>query len=339
MELKEKLMQGDVPKVNSNLEDFHGNSIDLLKEPGRDEQTTFSEERSEGQAQGADVSAINGTREDGLPVGLRQSFDKEDSAQGLTLPEDTLSGEDSECISSDDISLPPLPVTPESPLAPSDMEVEEPASSSALALHISGYRMRTGTGGLGKAPESVLPPPTAFTDGYHNKKDTFTSHFERPYPQFKAEPLLTSRGSGEMSTKLHVNVKCPARMPREVHDKALPPSSQAQEISLGTQEKVHADSNVTKTQDRLHAALDVSPGLSSQSDTSRSHQRQVGPQGDRKNSSAEKSVVSLAGQAPHFSRLLSNVTVTEGSPVTLEVEVTGFPEPTLTWWVAYNDKP
>lgn len=142
-----------------------------------------------------------------------------------------------------------------------------------------------------------------------------------------------------MSTKLHVNVKCPARMPREVHDKALPPSSQAQEISLGTQEKVHADSNVTKTQDRLHAALDVSPGLSSQSDTSRSHQRQVGPQGDRKNSSAEKSVVSLAGQAPHFSRLLSNVTVTEGSPVTLEVEVTGFPEPTLTWWVAYNDKP
>lgn len=331
VELKEKLMQGDVPKVNSNLEDFHDNSIDLLKEPGRDEQTTFSEERSEGQAQGADVSAINGTREDGLPVGLRQSFfDKEDSAQGLTLPEDTLSGEESECISSDDISLPPLPVTPESPLAPSDMEVEELASSSALALHISGYRMHTGTGGLGKAPESVLPPPTAFTDGYHNKKDTFTSHFERPYPQFKAEPLLTSRGSGEMST-LHVNVKCPARMPREVHDKALPPSSQAREISLGT-EKVHAESNVTKTQDRLHATLDVSPGLSSQSDTSRSHQRRVGPQGDRKNSSAENSVVSLAGQAPQFSRLLSNVTVTEGSPVTLEVEVTGFPEPTLTWF-------
>lgn len=33
--------------MNSNLEDFHGNSIDLLKEPGGDEQTTFSEERSE----------------------------------------------------------------------------------------------------------------------------------------------------------------------------------------------------------------------------------------------------------------------------------------------------
>ncbi|XP_031226604.1 coiled-coil domain-containing protein 141 isoform X3 [Mastomys coucha] len=331
--LQEHPMQGDVPKMSSNLEDFHDSCIDLLKEPGRDEQTTFNEERNEGQVQGADVLAINGTREDGLSMDLRQtSSDKENSAQGLILPEDTLSGEESECISSDDISLPPLPVSPESPLAPSDMEVEELASSSALALHISGYGMHTGTGGLGKAQESVLAPPIAFTDGCCNKKDTFTSHFERPYPQLKAESSLASRGSVEMSTKLHVNVKCPARMPHEMHDKALQQSSQARESSLEMQEKVHADSNVTKTQDRLHAALDVSPGLSSQSDTSRSHQRQVGPQGDRKNSSAENSVVSLAGQAPHFSRLLSNVTVMEGSPVTLEVEVTGFPEPTLTWF-------
>jgi hypothetical protein len=293
-----------------------------------------------GQVQGADVLAVNGTREDGLPMDLRRtSSDKEDSAQGLILPEDTLSGEESECISSDDISLPPLPVSPESPLAPSDMEVEELTSSSALALHISGYRMHPGTGGLGKAQESALPSPIAFADGGHSKKDTFTSHFERPYPQLKAESSLASRGSAEMSTKLHINVKCPASMPHEVHDKALQQCSQARESTLEMQEKVHADSNVTKTQDRLHAALDVSPGLGSQPDTSESHQRRVGPQGNKKNSSAENSVVSLAGQAPHFSRLLSNVTVMEGSPVTLEVEVTGFPEPTLTWWVAYNDKP
>ncbi|EDL27222.1 mCG142258, isoform CRA_d [Mus musculus] len=340
VELKEKLMQGEVPKMNSDLEDFHDNCIDLLKGPGKDDQKTFSEERNEGQVQGADVLAVNGTREDGLPMDLRRtSSDKEDSAQGLILPEDTLSGEESECISSDDISLPPLPVSPESPLAPSDMEVEELTSSSALALHISGYRMHPGTGGLGKAQESALPSPIAFADGGHSKKDTFTSHFERPYPQLKAESSLASRGSAEMSTKLHINVKCPASMPHEVHDKALQQCSQARESTLEMQEKVHADSNVTKTQDRLHAALDVSPGLGSQPDTSESHQRRVGPQGNKKNSSAENSVVSLAGQAPHFSRLLSNVTVMEGSPVTLEVEVTGFPEPTLTWWVAYNDKP
>lgn len=37
-----------------------------------------------------------------------------------------------------------------------------------------------------------------------------------------------------------------------------------------------------------------------------------------------------------FTRPLSRATVMEGSPVTLEVEVTAQPEPTLTWWVAYN---
>lgn len=277
---------------------------------------------------------INGRLEHGLPMDLRQSLpDNEGGAQGLML-EDMLSGEESECISSDDISLPPLPMSPESPLAPSDMEVEELASSAAPMLHGGGYRTHTGTGILGQSQESVLPPPVAFADGCHNKKDTFTTHLERPYPQCKAGTSLTSKGSVEMSS---VNVKWPTSMPPEVHARALQQGSQARESSLETQEKVHADSNVTKTQDRLHEPPDASsPGLGSQSDTSR---RQAGPQGDRKHSSARNSVVSLAGQGPHFSRLLSNVTVTEGSPVTLEVEVTGFPEPTLTWWVAYNEKP
>lgn len=39
---------------------------------------------------------------------------------------------------------------------------------------------------------------------------------------------------------------------------------------------------------------------------------------------------------PCFTRPLSRATVMGGSPVTLEVEVTGHPEPALTWWVAYN---
>ncbi|XP_040601609.1 coiled-coil domain-containing protein 141 isoform X2 [Mesocricetus auratus] len=324
MELKEKL-KGDVPKMNPELEAFHDNCIDLLKEPMRSEQTPFNE-----KSEGTDTLGINGTQEDELPEDLRQSSpDKEGSAQRLTLLEDMLSGEESECISSDDISLPPLPRSPESPLAPSTMEVEELASSSAMVLHISGYGTHTGTGALGKPQESLLPPPTAFADGCHSKKDTFTSHFERPYTQFQADSSLTPEGSVEMSSKLHTSVKCPTSMPHEVHDRALQQGSQAQESSLETQEKVHADSNVTKTQDRLHDSPDVFLGLGSQSDTSRRH---AGPQGDRKVSSAENSVVSLAGQAPHFSRLLSNVTVTEGSPVTLEVEVTGFPEPTLTWF-------
>ncbi|XP_062496617.1 coiled-coil domain-containing protein 141 isoform X1 [Pezoporus occidentalis] len=66
--------------------------------------------------------------------------------------------------------------------------------------------------------------------------------------------------------------------------------------------------------------------------TTRSCQRQMATREEIKSSSEKNSMASLTGQAPSFSRLLSNKTVTEGSPVTLEVEVTGFPEPTLTWY-------
>ncbi|PKK29484.1 coiled-coil domain containing 141, transcript variant X1 [Columba livia] len=69
-----------------------------------------------------------------------------------------------------------------------------------------------------------------------------------------------------------------------------------------------------------------------QSDTTRSDQRQMVTREEIKSSSEKNSMISLTGQAPNFSQLLSNKTVMEGSPVTLEVEVTGFPEPTLTWY-------
>ncbi|XP_067327346.1 coiled-coil domain-containing protein 141 isoform X7 [Anolis sagrei] len=67
-------------------------------------------------------------------------------------------------------------------------------------------------------------------------------------------------------------------------------------------------------------------------DATRSCQRQMVTREEIKSVSEKNRMVSLSGQAPNFSKLLSNVTVMEGSPVTLEVEVTGFPEPTLTWF-------
>ncbi|XP_048808643.1 coiled-coil domain-containing protein 141 isoform X5 [Lagopus muta] len=64
----------------------------------------------------------------------------------------------------------------------------------------------------------------------------------------------------------------------------------------------------------------------------RSCQRQMVIREEIKSASEKNSMACLTGQAPNFSQLLSNVTVMEGSPVTLEVEVTGIPEPTLTWY-------
>ncbi|KAM5267809.1 coiled-coil domain-containing protein 141 isoform 2-T3 [Hipposideros larvatus] len=332
-ELEEKL-KGDVLKMNLNLEDFHDDCIDLLKEPVRNKQTVFNEEMNKEQATVADISAMDGTRGRGsqLPQDPKQlSSGREGGVQGLLLPSDMLV-EEHECVSPDDISLPPLPESPNSPLALSDMEVEEPASP-ALSLHRSSYRMQEGASGPGEAQESVLSPPPAFADSCSDKRETFASHFERPYPQFKAEPPLTPRGFLEKNTGIcEISAKHTESMSREVHERALQQHPQAQESLLETQAKMHADDNVTKTRDRLHASQDAVSGLGFQTGPSLAYQRQIVSQEEIRSTSAKNSVVSLAGQAPHFSRLLSNVTVVEGSPVTLEVEVTGFPEPTLTWY-------
>uniref|UniRef100_A0A8C0T4N8 Coiled-coil domain containing 141 n=1 Tax=Canis lupus familiaris TaxID=9615 RepID=A0A8C0T4N8_CANLF len=52
-ELEEKLKQGDILKTNVNQEDFHDDFIDLLKEPARNKQTLFNEERNKARAAGA----------------------------------------------------------------------------------------------------------------------------------------------------------------------------------------------------------------------------------------------------------------------------------------------
>ncbi|XP_045662177.1 coiled-coil domain-containing protein 141 isoform X2 [Ursus americanus] len=328
-ELEEKL-KGDILKTNVNLEDFHDDFIDLLKEPARNKQTLFNGERD--KAQGAGVLAISGTGDGQHLRHLKQlPSDREGAVQGRLLPADTLSGEECECVSPDDISLPPLPGSPGSPLALADMEVEERASPS-LSLHMSSHRMQTGASSPGEAQESGIPPPAAFADAC-NKRETFSSHFERPYSQFKAELPLTSQGFLEKSTAFcRISAKHPESMPSEVHERASQQHPQAQGSLLETREKVHVDNNVPKTRDRLHASQDACSGLGFPSGTRRAYQRQMVPQEEMKCTTAKNTAVSLAGQAPNFSRLLSNVTVMEGSPVTLEVEVTGFPEPALTWY-------
>ncbi|XP_036714499.1 coiled-coil domain-containing protein 141 isoform X2 [Balaenoptera musculus] len=285
------------------------------------------------QAKPTDDLVVNEAGEGQLPREVKQLVPgKEGAVQGLLLPVDVLSGEEYECVSPDDVSLPPLPGSPNSLLSPSDMELEAGALPS-LRRHLSGHGTQTGASGPGEAPESGLPPPAAFADACKDKRETFSSHVEKPSPQFQAEPPLTSRGFLEESTDFHrISVKPPESMCSEVHARALHQRPQAQGGLLETPEKTHADNNVTKTRNRLHASQDASSGLGFQPGSSQACQRQMIPREEIKGTSAKNSVVSLAGQAPNFSRLLSNVTVMEGSPVTLEVEVTGFPEPTLTWY-------
>ncbi|XP_074071702.1 LOW QUALITY PROTEIN: coiled-coil domain-containing protein 141 [Macrotis lagotis] len=256
---------------------------------------------------------------------------KEDSPQPLLLSEEGLSGDESECASPDDISLPPLPGSPESNLLQSEVELEELPMQNPQSLHVSSYNLQMKINA--SDPIETYKPSTSDAFFSNCWGEEVSSLDERPLPlspghchKFKADNPLTPL---EFTTIRKIHAESPESMMSKVHETCLQEYHQVHQSMLETQEQLHDNNNFTKTQDRLHANPNAFPGLLFQSDTNRSSQV---TREEIKSTSSKNSRLSLAGQAPNFSRLLSNVTVMEGSPVTLEVEVTGFPEPTLTWY-------
>ncbi|XP_066045943.1 coiled-coil domain-containing protein 141 isoform X6 [Chamaea fasciata] len=132
----------------------------------------------------------------------------------------------------------------------------------------------------------------------------------------KRSNTLSPRGTKQFKEKnilADISVICPAGEDLFSQDTEL--SSSAKEDSLQTE-----------------FLAEETPSGDEYEYATRSCQRQMVTREEIKSSSEKNSMASLTGQAPNFSQLLSNKTVMEGSPVTLEVEVTGFPEPTLTWY-------
>ncbi|KFO86634.1 Coiled-coil domain-containing protein 141, partial [Buceros rhinoceros silvestris] len=273
---------------------------------------------------------------------------KEDSLPTEFLAEEIPSGDEYECISSDDISLPPLSETPESNLLHSETELEEHCCCSSHSLHVSSYslQMQKTTSIKKQMEASDLLTNSAYADATI-RMESSSDLFEKSCisstdsgPEVRAVSPLTCnlQGIPEASTaSCSINAKPVYSMMSEVCKTHLQHLELCKSMSE-TQEQLHDLNNCTKTQDRLHALPDAFTGFVFQSDTTRSCQRQMVTREEIKSSSEKNSMVSLTGQVPNFSQLLSNKTVMEGSPVTLEVEVSGFPEPTLTWWVAYNGK-
>ncbi|XP_077175687.1 coiled-coil domain-containing protein 141 isoform X2 [Paroedura picta] len=269
---------------------------------------------------------------------------KEDSFQAELLAEDGPSGDEYECISPDDISLPPLSETPESNLPHSETELEElPPSSSSPALHVSSYSVQMPINAGSKRMRGESDPLTfsASTDMPGHRKE----HASDQPGRFSSSTLghhLTRKtespfahGSPEMpdaNTVPGMPKAAPAYCMRSGVCETRWQSHEVRRSMPGAQGQLHDRNNFTKTQDRLHASPGAFSGLLFQSDATRSCQRQMVTREEIKSVSEKNSMASLSGQAPNFSKLLSNVTVMEGSPVTLEVEVTGFPEPAVTWY-------
>ncbi|XP_074884438.1 coiled-coil domain-containing protein 141 isoform X3 [Buteo buteo] len=268
---------------------------------------------------------------------------KEDSLQTEFLAEEIPSGDEYECISPDDISLPPLSETPESNLLHSETELEEQCCCSSHSLHVSSYNLQMQkTTSIKKAMEvSDLLTNSAYADATNNRMESPSDQSEKfcisstdSGPKVREVSPLTGslQGISEASTaSCTINAKPLYSMMSEVCKTHLQ-HLELHKSMAETQEQLHDLNNCTKTQDRLHALPDAFSGFVFQSDATRSCQRQMVTQEEIKSSSEKNSMASLTGQVPNFSQLLSNKTVMEGSPVTLEVEVTGFPEPTLTWY-------
>uniref|UniRef100_A0A8B9BIB3 Coiled-coil domain containing 141 n=1 Tax=Anser brachyrhynchus TaxID=132585 RepID=A0A8B9BIB3_9AVES len=268
---------------------------------------------------------------------------KEKSSQTKFLAEEIPSGDEYECISPDDISLPPLSETPESNVLFSETELEEQCCCSSHNPHASSYSLQIQKNTIGKKlmEASDLLTNSAYADATNIRMEIPSDQFEKFYissadsdPKVRAEaPLAYSlRAVSEASTaSCTVNAKPVYSMRSEVCKTHLQHLELCKSMAEA-QEQLHDLNNCTKTQDRLHALPDAFSGFMFQSDATRSCQRQMVTREEIKSASEKNSMASLTGQAPNFSQLLSNVTVMEGSPVTLEVEVTGFPEPTLTWY-------
>ncbi|XP_073433568.1 coiled-coil domain-containing protein 141 [Dendrobates tinctorius] len=289
-----------------------------------------------------EISISNETGETiDLPVTPKDgSIQVDTDLQPELLAEEAVSGDEYECISPDDISLPPLAETPESNLPQSETEQDEQPCYSSHSMHVSSYSMQMHINPSGKrvTDSSDFLTPVAYTDMSSHRKEKTSSYTERfysPTAGYKAESPFSHYSTIVNETR-HSLSSSPAKskpnyqMMNEVHETHLQRSSVYE--STEKTEQLHASDNTARTKDRVHATPDEFSGLMFQLDPAKSCQRHMGTQEAIRSFSEKQNSVSLAGQNPAFSKHPQNVTVKEGSPVTLEVEVSGHPEPTLTWY-------
>ncbi|XP_067843753.1 coiled-coil domain-containing protein 141 isoform X2 [Heptranchias perlo] len=279
--------------------------------------------------------------------------------------DETLSVEEYECMSPDDISLPPLPETPESNILHSETEVDKMSRLSSHSLHAGSYsgqpQMQTSCSRMTDNSDLLAPVATADKVN-HSRPQVYSGSECHPssHPNLSTEPCTKYR-SGSSSFN-HSPLSIPAsnivsstlshilKSQTVTNSSACDSICEVHETQLQTYD-VHE--SVTETQESLHGSN--SGRFRKEMDSNRnslhaSPEPLTAPLGVHKSvhetghhmdtviceelrcTSRSTAICNLASNTPNFSKFLSNVSVVEGSPVTLEIEVTGFPEPTLMWY-------
>ncbi|XP_038645216.1 coiled-coil domain-containing protein 141 isoform X2 [Scyliorhinus canicula] len=283
--------------------------------------------------------------------------------QNESFVDETLSVEEYECMSPDDISLPPLPETPESNILHSETEVDKMSRLSSQSLFAGSYsgqpQIQASYSRMTDNSDLLAPVGTADTVN-HSRSQVYSGSecHSSSRPNHSTEPCTKYRS--ESSSFIHSPLTIPApnivssmhmlKSQMVTNSSACDSFCEVHETQLQTYD-MHE--SVTETQELLHGRnrrcfrkelrsnrnnLYTSPEplavpLSidqSVHDTGYHTDTAIAEEIRRTSRSTTK--CNLASNTPNFSKLLSNVNVVEGSPVTLEIDVTGFPEPTLTWY-------
>uniref|UniRef100_A0A6Q2XU33 Ig-like domain-containing protein n=1 Tax=Esox lucius TaxID=8010 RepID=A0A6Q2XU33_ESOLU len=255
------------------------------------------------------------------------------------MTEESLSNDEYECTSPDDISLPPLSETPESNIVQSEHDMDLDGfclSSQSHTIHVNQYSHQI-----------------------HSTHNNDNNNSQKINEQTENDPSpmggLNTKFRAESSTFVHSPLTVPApslvantlsSIMKSLKDRHQNVCSLHESSFTEMRECVHDQSSplVTGCSAPAATATARSPNTHATPLTTAVTRTDQGQDPDLGKPAAIREEIRLpvtsrsvgsaqAGQGPpHFSKLLSSSTVVEGSPVTLEVEVAGFPEPTLTWF-------
>ncbi|XP_067891622.1 coiled-coil domain-containing protein 141 [Heterodontus francisci] len=285
--------------------------------------------------------------------------------QNELLVDETLSLEEYECMSPDDISLPPLPETPESNIVHSETEVDKMSRLSSHSLYAGSYsgqsQMQTSYSRMTDNSDLLAPVGTADAvnhsraqvySGSECHSSSHPNHSIEPCTKYRSEsssfihnPLTIPAPNIVSSTLSHIlksqmvtnSSTCDSFC--EVHETQLQTYDMHERVTE-TQESLHGHNRgcfrkeISSHRNNLHTSAEplTVPLSVHQSVHDTGHHMDTVICEEIRRKSRNTAMCNLASNTPNFSKLLSNVSVVEGSPVTLEIEVTGFPEPTLTWY-------
>ncbi|XP_074484104.1 uncharacterized protein LOC141763567 [Sebastes fasciatus] len=199
-------------EANRRVHAIHSQSLPPATPPPSAIGPSFSDIQREFQRKEV-VSASCGSNMTPLQDASAGGLSEAELQQQEVMTEDSLSNDEYDCASPDDISLPPLAETPESNMVQSD--VEEGFSSSSHGVHVNQYSRQSEHSGAGAATGAVRPqressqtencptPPTGrhSSTRFRSESSSFVqSPLTVPPPSLLTSTLCSILKTGKTST-------------------------------------------------------------------------------------------------------------------------------------------